>query len=116
MGRLSRKNVQNTINIKDVAPPFRGTLIFFFFSFRKLIMERTFRMDRSNEKSTNYRDEPATNTPEVETIESWTFLGDDSTNTIHPASIGTDDSVINQHDEDDKISPKTSRSSSSCIS
>ncbi|XP_037040701.1 uncharacterized protein LOC119077600 [Bradysia coprophila] len=59
--------------------------------------------------------ESAPNPIECEIIESWTFLGDESTNPINHPGSGVEN--ITEHPDDDtKIPSKSSRSSSSCVS
>ncbi len=61
-------------------------------------------------------EEPSTN-PIIDTDinESWTFLGhDDSTNPMHKGSSVED--IVEHHDEETKLSSKTSRSNSSYLS
>lgn len=59
-------------------------------------------------------DESSSHPIENETIESWTFLGDESTNTIHHCS--GEDNIV-EHHEDKKIKQsKTRHNSSSCLS
>lgn len=61
-------------------------------------------------------DELSSNTIENETIESWTFVENDSSNTIHQGTSKGIENIVDHHDEDMKLSTKTSRSSSSCLS
>lgn len=71
-------------------------------------------MESTNDITSDNHDEITTpNTSENETIETWTFLGDESTNSIHKDTSGN---TVDHHDEDTKLSTKTSRSSSSCLS
>lgn len=67
-----------------------------------------------NIDSADNRVEPAPNPNEKEIIESWTFLGDATTDTTHQGD--SVDNIIEHHDEETKLSTKTSRSSSSCLS
>lgn len=67
-----------------------------------------------NNDSADYHDESAPHLIENETIESWTFLGDESKDSTHPGSRVDD--IVEHHDEDRKLSSKTSRSSSSGLS
>lgn len=65
--------------------------------------------------STDNRAESAPQPIENEIIESWTFLGEATTNTIHQGDSA--DNIIEHHDsEETKLSTKTSRSSSSYLS
>lgn len=64
--------------------------------------------------STDNHDQSTPHPIENETIESWTFLGDESTRSTHLCS-GVDN-IVEHHDEDIKLSSKTSRSSSSGLS
>lgn len=63
---------------------------------------------------TDNSDESSTSHPiENETIESWTFLGDESTNTIHHGS--GEDNIVD-HQEDTKFPPKAGHKSNSYLS
>lgn len=65
----------------------------------------------ADSNSTDNRDESGASSSENE---SWTFLGDESTSSIHRGS-GVDN-ILEHHDDDTKLSSKTSRSSSSGLS
>lgn len=64
------------------------------------------------DNSTENHDESTSHPPiDTETIESWTFLGDES---IQGSNVM--DNIVEHHDEQIKTSTKTSRSSSGCLS
>lgn len=66
----------------------------------------------TNSNADDNRDASVSHPIESETIESWTFLGDESVQQC----TGAIDNIIEHHDEDAKLSSKTSRSSSSGLS
>lgn len=73
-------------------------------------------MTYNKDSTSGNRDESAPSTIENETIESWTFLEDDSTNLTRQGTSDGKENNVDHHDEDTKLSTKTSRSSSSCLS
>lgn len=73
-------------------------------------------MNINNENTIKNPDESSPNASDHESIESWTFLEDDSSNAIHQGTSRGSDNITEDHDEDTKLSTKASRSSSSCLS
>lgn len=67
----------------------------------------------ADNNSTGNHDQYTPHPIENETIESWTFLGDESRSTHQCSGV---DNIVEHHDEDIKLSSKTSRSSNSGLS